>query len=1325
MGTDEGDQKEAIISILEDWAAWERTLEEEGEAEKTDGVTTDTDTDEQPLVEALLAVPAASLSDDNAGVQPHINGSNNSSKNCAVAESVDKSPPTVNLEPTLKRNSVSASDSNQLLYASRRERRRAERHDPVARARRQALKVWAADQTRRRSSAAEENSVSESLRRQGAGSLKEWAAMNSRSSRRSSGDVTVDHNRKGVGGPSDNEWFRRKKLLPPRVPRQVSIQRKVRNIVELGLEPGRPPRLAAAEQPKQQALAHGKAGQRRLKSSHPWRANMKPPQERGGRSAFGIAREGKAPTAPPSTTPRSSAAVLSSPSSASSMVAGRGSPWARSPSRETAGGILVNHCFFYGSSGRATSPKAVAATTSPSFESAWMRQFREEVSSNPNWWLGSDRFSLGRVAASRPGNLRGGRKGSSGRPARCTTSTLTTRGKGSRDDRTTDLWQEVRSLLAAGRHGGATAVVGGESGREHDDSGAADTPCGGDLLSFGDRLRYTPLSQGAWLLGRAAAAAAAAEQRPDDVGSHSEEGGLTIAATEVVGVAAAAVIEVKGNEKEKEAGVVDDAVSGQTPAGGESSLKGKGGEQSTISVKASDGGGRRLSNRQDLQSIHAATLAKLRGEIDPFTREELVLRAAEEARGALARERARSTSPRRASAGICRPSSRGTRRGVVPDSIDYDKVEATLSLIELATRAAGPDAGSQMLQALEGLDKMHQRVSEEKITTGEERAGFRGEQGSVTSPQEEVCPIAPVDKRSERNGSGVSSDTAGNVPATADGDRIPDAAVKEENGVTASPRRLSRKYSLAVSSSSEESAAGSEASSVGMIQTIGNWLWSTTPPILSRRNSQSSDVEAADGNESGHESGLSQFPSPPKGSDAEVSEPLEANDASDRTVSDEKQGDYDATAQLGAGRGGTSSQQGCEETATDKPSRLLDPAAENSAAEGPTSDDTGNEQRGSGCQAEEGASDTATGMTGGKESTSGKQAARGDIPIGSPRLKARRSSEADKPSGFPQLAKETAPAEEPISDAVDLPREASRNCSEDEKPSNSEAPAPVESADGKEQSISEAPRTSELSSVGATAAANKDVAAALPGMAASDGEQKRMSTGRSGVTDGTEAADHTATPLSPEGFDAKHGGDPTDESCRLDIEPETSEEDVLRVVAPGATGCCSKGSAEGLGHRAAATANGDTPVVGAGDNRDEDLGTSPASPPLPHRDSWFSVGSRPRRGNSAKQEQTSASKPSAADAQTSGGRGEMSSQGIRSIGVVDAGRDFLTLPNRNRDRNRKRDTKQRNGSPGRRYAPIFNDLEVCIVGDMPCSRGPCVLVPRYCRGCVERFHFHH
>eukprot|EP00903_Cladosiphon_okamuranus_P010271 g9725.t1 len=1276
INTDGEDQKQAIISILEDWAAWERMLEEqeaEG-AEKTTGASlatdmdanTDTNTNQQPLVEEMPAAadPAAALSkaNDKTVSQPHTHVSGDGKRNDAVAaEPINESAPSGTSRPTPKRTGVSAGTSNQLLYPSRRERKRAERNDPVARARRQALKVWAADQTRRRSSASEA-SVSESLRRQGAGSLKEWTAMNSIGSRRSSADATADHNRKGAGTSSESEWFRGKKL-PPHVfaPRQVSVQRVNPNIIELGLEPRRSPRrVAVAEQPKQNS------------HSHPSRANMtaKSPRELGVRPALSIARERGAPTAPP--TPRSpAAAALSSTASSSSMVGGRGSPWARSPSRETAGGILVNHCFFYGSSGKTSSPKTMAATKNPSFESKWMRQFREEVSSNPNWWLGSDRFVLGRGAASNPGNVRGGGKGSSGRPSSRSTQALTTQRKRSSSgaDRATDLWQEVRSLLAAGRHGAATHAPAGERGHEEGGNGVVYTPSPVDLLSFGDRLRYTPLSQGAWLVG-GAASASAAEQQAEDAGLRSEEGSLTIATAAADGSAAAGV-DAGGKDGRKEEDGVCEAVSEEGPAVGQTTPGGGNGVRLDASDKASDGGTRK-SSRQDLQSIHAATLAKLRGEIDPFTREELVLRAAEEARGALARERARNTPPRRASTELLRPSPQRKRRENVPDSIDYDKVEATLSLIELATRAAGPDAGKQMLQALEGLDKMYQRVSEDKDAAKEERRGFDGMRGAASPQVARAVTIAVADEQSERK----ESSAAARISSATDGgggrEQGPEAAAQDEAS-TASPRD-SRMLSIAVSSSSsEESAADSEASSVGIIQSIGNWLWSSSSPTRSRRNSEFSDdghaQQAADELESGHEIGRSEFPAPPERWD--VSDSLETHDEARQTVSEDidNQGDLDEPVERPVS---TSDSSQNDNIMPERRSRLLDSEAETFGAERTVLDTTPSEKRGNGCQAEEGVSDVAIGRFGGNGSTFDKQTAQGHNPNRPPISKARRRSEADTPSDSPQLAKDIARAADSLADATNLFRKAPPDCDEDGKLSTREAPASSTGATGdKDPSASGASGKSE-SNVRATIVSNKDIATELPDVAASGAEQESAREFRYGHDTTGHADPPMPRPLSQAaGFEAEQGGDRAHE-FRVHEETDTPGKGAPQEPAVGSA---EKGQVDKLVQREGPTTSGEDAAVGKCDRRDDGLGTGDSADPLPHRDSWFSVGTRPRRGNVAGQKQTSVSDFSAADAPSSGGGDKVS--GRAPTRVVEAGRDPAA--------NGKRDTSWHKASPEGRW----------------------------------------
>ena len=144
--------------------------------------------------------------------------------------------------------------------------------------------------------------------------------------------------------------------------------------------------------------------------------------------------EGEVRTAPP--TPRTPC----------SFVTGRASPWARSPSRETAGGILVKHCFFYGPAGKIAIGRS--PNTTPSFESQWMRKFREEVQGNPNWWAGPGQYGPGRSPdLSHRSVFR--RTSSSKRPAyplRTGASTTSEKGGASRN---TNLWDEVCLLYTS------------------------------------------------------------------------------------------------------------------------------------------------------------------------------------------------------------------------------------------------------------------------------------------------------------------------------------------------------------------------------------------------------------------------------------------------------------------------------------------------------------------------------------------------------------------------------------------------------------------------------------------------------------------------------------------------------------------------------------------------------------------------------------------------------------------------------------------------------------------------------------------------------------
>lgn len=1125
----------------------------EEEADKTDAKPA---AKELPVATVAGKPPAASIRNVLTTRQQYI--SSNSDRNARkyiVTDITDDATPAVNAAQAPNKSKVLGvtypnGGSNQLLYATRRERRRAERHDPVARARRQALKVWASDQKRRRSSA-EESTVSEGARQQNwGGGLQEWAAIHARNSirirRKSSSDATVDHNRK------NNSVIRCLPTKKPPLPcsfalREMSVPHHARNIVELVPGPQRSRRTAVAPAPNKQAAA------RRVSLNlYPWRVNMKLPEKHSKRSAFDILGERDTPTAP--STPRSPTAAASP---ASAIVAGRGSPWARSPSRETAGGILVKHCFFYGPSGKATSRGSAAATTSPSFESPWMRQFREEVQSNPNWWVGSDRFALNKAATVHSRNALGGGKGSSGKSAKETTSTgLTPRGKGRSVDRATDLWREVRSLLAAGGHSRGTKLpLGSTLDREHSDDEGEATPCRVDLLSFDDRLRCTPLSQGAWVVGKATAAAGApdaavadssAGKLPKSSISLPEGSSSVVPAVEVVG-ATAAGIETK--QVEKKQAFVDDCSSEQVPESGDASLHYKGGQtpDGNTTSKAWTN-----SSPQDLQNIHAVTLAKLRGEIDPFTREELVLRAAEEARGALARDRARSTSPRRASAGGSHSSARGRKWGSIPDSIDYDKVEATLSLIELATRAAGPDAGKQMLQALEGLDKMHQRVQDEKDSTEKDPEGRVGEDASTS--------VDDADGEKESSGAGeagVEGPTTAateSLPATANEQHLSEAAEKDATNTDG----LSRKLSIAVSSSSEESA-GSKTSSVGMIQTIGNWLWSNNSPALSRRNSQVAEGDE----EKEQESGRSAFPVTLEGSGEND---LETDDLAGGIISDRNEDDQDRSSE-GRARSNVDGQQsepaeilaGPLVSATASFTLAESTSAELEHSDRPTETRTG--RRVSGLQSGRDGDparlqSVVTGITGFTSSNFLKLVKQEISLHDKPSiLRARRNSEADKPTRLPHLAAETARAEEALSDGGDI-----------------------------------------------------DVKTVIP-----ESEQEERD-GREEATHCTLAVDHASAsrpiPSFQVGSEGIPQGDPIGDNCSRRATPEN---DSAHILACRTEESCSSEKVGELRHPVVAKATGDTAETGG--ITDGATDTNSRAPALPHRDSWVSLGTRPRRGN--------------------------------------------------------------------------------------------------------------
>ncbi|CBN74420.1 hypothetical protein Esi_0020_0141 [Ectocarpus siliculosus] len=1200
VDADDEDQRDAIISILEDWAAWERNLEEGADVSETKKA------DEQAVVTGVSGISAASLVDtQNDARTSRVSKPNDDPASAAHSAS----------GPSSKRGlraTFEAGNPNQLLlYASRRERRRAEIHDPIARARRQALKVWAADQTRRRSSA-EESTLSERLKQQGRGSFSyERATVSVRSSRRSSTDATVDRNRKGGGGPLKNEWFRRRK--PPyraSAPREISAQRHVRNIAEIPPGPQRStPTVPAA------GLSPQEAG-RKSSPRYPWRANMKEPEKRPRRSAFDLLREGDVSMAP--STPRVPTTVLSSPSSSSSLVvAGRGSAWARSPSRETAGGILVKHCFFYGSSDKATPRRAAAeaATASTSFESQWMRQFREEVQRNPNWWLSSDRFVHGRACASpAAGNVPGGAKGASGRSARPPFPTaLTHRGGGGMASQTTDLWNEVRLLLAAGRQNEDRHTGGSRRGPGHDHEKGDLKAARLDILSFGDRLRYTPLSQGAWLVGEGATATSAATTSSASAEKSarnamlSEEVHVALATRDMVDVAAAGT-DVEERQDSK-AGRSDALSRVPSQSAADEIVSPIGNVRAEAGHDDRSRAVRGTSGCHDLQSIHAATLAKLRGEIDPFTREELVLRAAEEARGALARDRARNTSPRRASAGVFRPSPKARKRDSTPDAIDYDTVEATLSLIELATRAAGPDAGKQMLQALEDLDKIHQRVSDEKGPTENERwildgkadgetllgaeSGLNAKVGDAGG-SDATRPRAPGDSTAKKEGVPVGGENSRTNKASgglSGGDQGAHAggAVRAETEVNVlnsnghNPGRKPDAGDVQSNTDGESLLAGTKESAT---------LAATSPEPGRKFSLASSDAEDANGDDTkGQEDGRAEFPSSFEGSDTDASDllgkiPGEKVDSSDNH-------DETTPSEPMASCGGASVRQGGEATVivtVPEPATELsgESASRRDSREPPPERSVGvvNDRQGDETEMPNGVQHEAEEDDEVEGSGVDEREARDGQSQTPARRRARRSSEGDKPTGLPHLAAEMARVEESVS--------ARENYEGDPASSVPQvSPVPISNGEFKAGTTSNKAAVAD-EEINAGGASHGTVGEGRPGER--HGSEGEKACGNSPPT-------RVAQPKTPTPPQTISQTTPAEDPWR--DEPQTTE--------PRAEG---EGSKDGLlQHRGSTTVSGSAQVESGG-GRGEAPGASGNSPSsvLMHRDSWVSVGTRPRRG---------------------------------------------------------------------------------------------------------------
>lgn len=722
-------------------------------------------------------------------------------------------------------STYSSGDNARVIHLTRSKGIRSEMNDPSARVVRHELKAWGADQTRRR----RPPKYQEKLQNMELASSfpTEWFPLQVR--KKSSTKTTVDYNRKGAGlwGSS---WLRGK--LSPLG--QIPSRREAPPNPDHNTGGWQHPEWTLPDKPR----PPGRKAAPRRQDPHRLRANaivlerkVTKPQTRkilAPRSATGNLRKiaGDSQTALP--TPQFSALVATK----------RASAWARSPSRDTAGGILVKHSFFYGSGGRG--PLQGGMTASPSFESQWMRKFREEVQSNPYWWAGPDHQSSKKLGTSLWGIQRV--KELDGASVFVpSANALTPREKGT-PSQPADLWREVRALLAAGKRGDETNP---EDGGDHgEDDGRAIACERTNALLFDDRLRHTPLSQGAWLEDRTKEGQSISESSVPHPGGFCvaarEEGRSTVRSMTPAGVAQYSEAGAKESSR-----TIQQLSIGCTP------------EHETLIGVREDGDANteansKIGSRKNLQSAHDALLARLRGKIDSVTREEIVSRAAEDARGALARDQTRVTPSRLASVSLSRASS--AKESVsIPDSIDYDKVEATLSLIELASRAAGPDAGRQMLRALEGLDKIHQHLSADKITEKEFETAPTNNGGL---DQED-----PFDVKTTRNlmvtaiarGGSTAKDNPEETRTcspTADQtllETVAKAAAMEEG----TPHQLSRKDLAAVSVLSNE-LISSETQS-GVIHSIGNCLWGTArlPPRKSSSGSGSTGTLRDEGHRRG------------------------------------------------------------------------------------------------------------------------------------------------------------------------------------------------------------------------------------------------------------------------------------------------------------------------------------------------------------------------------------------------------------------------------------------------------------------------------------------
>ena len=647
-----------MVTILEEWAAWERCLEEE--AKKSDAARNIKQAADQMVPQLATEKNAARHRDQKT----YLTGEPTENSSCYVAPGrFGKMPDAAH----------STDDVARPPFTTNREWRRTGRRNTVTGATRQA---WGANQPRRRNSGKipldEGNDLPWWKKRDSSQvRQKSFSEAMAKCSWKGGKHISVAPRRATVLGLTDPNAF---------APRETSPLHRARQTVR--------------SVRSQERVVVPKGTRNTVTPWHSRKTDAKPsswPEIPFG--GWFVPAEGD--TTATHLTPRSPA----------QFAGGRASPWARSTSRETAGGVLVKHSFFYGSGSRTRAGNTAGREGWPdadrSFESAWMRKFREEIERNPDWWTENSQHHLG--LGNGNANIRDISLGTSRREGlgrtRLTTGAAALEKGGEnrrRGAQRTALWEEVRSLLAASRCGDN----GGKMARHKT---AAINSQGVDVLSFGDRLRCTPLSQGAWIEDHSRRARSDSLCAIPDGGTQVEVDITTKKQNSGPDIE-------QGNGKhgqivETETGVQGDVCDYSNPQGNDS----RGRRGGALKRKNASTAG---ESREDLRRVHDSILTRLRGKIDSVTREEIILRAAEDARGALARDGLSSAVPRRAHAtAASRPSTGWSLATTVPESIDYDKVEATLSLIELAARAAGPDAGRQMLSALEGLEKMHQRAS--------------------------------------------------------------------------------------------------------------------------------------------------------------------------------------------------------------------------------------------------------------------------------------------------------------------------------------------------------------------------------------------------------------------------------------------------------------------------------------------------------------------------------------------------------------------------------------------------------------------------------------